>query len=222
MPQLTQLEKALQQRSNPNDNQSNLGAGMVSTTKESGGSGTAVLLETGTLLDTVNPIVQFDIDNTGVGNSQQILRIGSVLGEADSYLFWGQPASAADDAVITDQNGVGCKFVQGFSELVKSKAVAITEIKVSMAASDLQLNQNFKYRKLDYDGSVNEVKVNVGYTQQKQDFNETIRSIKSLWILDSQYFLEYVVLAAKELTIFLELAAANQVETFKSLPRFQG
>jgi hypothetical protein len=222
MATLTQLEKALQQRSAPNENQSNLGAGMVSTTKESGGTGTAVLLETGTLLDTINPIVQFDINNSGVGNTDQILRIGSVLGEADSYLFWDQPASAADDAVITDQNGVGCKFVQGFSELVKSKAVAVTEIKVSMASTDLQLNQNFKYRKLDYDGSVNEVKVNVGYTQQKQDFNETIRSIKSLWILDSQYFLEYKVLAGKQLTIFLELAAANQVETFKSLPRFQG
>ncbi len=217
---LSQLEKIIQAPAAQESNQ--LGAGMISTTKMGGNAGTAVMLETGLMLETINPIVQFDIDNSGVGNTQQTLRIGSVLGLADSYLYWNQSPSAADDPVIVDQNGVGCKAVQGFSDLVKSKAVVVTKLKVQMAASDVQLNQNFKYRKLAYDNTVNEIKGNIAWTQQKSDYAQNIREMETAYVIDSQYFLEYVILAGKQLSVFLELGAANMVETFKTLAKVRG
>lgn len=214
---ISALEKLV--AGNGSERNGSYGAGTISTTKAGGESGTAVMLETGLMLETINPIVQFDIDNSALGNTQQTLRIGSVLGQADTYLFWGQTASAADDAVIVDQFGAGCKAVQGFSELVKSKAVVVTKLKVQMSASDVQLNQNFKYRKLAYDSTLNEIKGNIAWTQQKTDYAQNIREMETMYILDSQYFLEYTILAGKVLSVFLELGASNMVETFKALPK---
>ncbi len=197
-----------------------LGPGAVATSKFGGGQGSAVILETAYAADTINPIVQFSINNAGVGATDQLVRFGSVIAAADAYLFWDLPAGASDDAVIVDQNGAGCQFVQGFSKLVSSKSVIVSKIKVKMATTDIQLNNPFTYNELEYDGTVKPTKSNVGYTESKYDQQTNIVEVNTNYILDAQNYLEYQVLATKSLSVFFQLEAANSVETFKALPKY--
>jgi hypothetical protein len=197
----------------------NMGAGTVSTTVARGGEGTAgtgVLLETSLVQARINPVVQFNIDNTGAGNANQVLRIGSESGQPDSYLQFGLPASAADDAVITDDYGVGCLKVQGFSRLVSSKAVAITELKVIEATPSDQLQQAFVYKSLQYDGTIDEIKQNIAFTQEKVDQRDNLVRQRGLWVLDAQQLLEYTVLAGKKVSLFVKISAADSAKVFKS------
>lgn len=200
-------------------NATNLGAGTVATStvkgQAGGGAGRGVLLETSLVQNRVNEIIQFDIDNTGVGNADQLLRIGSEAGQPNSYSQYNLPVSAADDTVISDDHGVGCLKVQGFSRLVSSKAVVITEIKVIEAVPSTQLQQGLSYNSLQYDGSLDSIKENIAFTQEKVDNRNNLVRTRGLWVLDAQQFLQYKVLAGKTVSLFLEIGAANSATVFK-------
>lgn len=198
----------------------NMGAGTVATSQVGGGASSAVLMETGFMQTAVNPVVQFSFNNTGAGNTNQIVRFGSVVCETDTFAYWNLPPSAADDAVITDQYGAGVQYTQGFGKLVSSKAVIINEIKVIMAAADPQLQNNFLYKQLQYDGTIKNTMANIAFTPQMTDQRTNMVDMKTFFLLDSQYLLEYQVLAGKIVSVFFKIEAANMVETFAQLPTF--
>ena len=201
-------------------NNANYGQGTVATSTVGGAGGTAMLMETGYMETAVNPVVQFQYVNTGVGNSDQNIVFGSVISQTDNFNFWGQSASAADDTVITDQNGAGVQATQGFGKLVSSKAVIISKIKVKATNNDSQLNQNFLYRQLQYDGTVKDTLANISYTVQMTDQRTDLVVMSTFFLLDSQYFLQYTALAGKTFSVYFDIQAANTVETFKELPKF--
>ncbi len=203
-----------------NNKPASYGAGTMSTSSVGGGQGSAMLLETGYMETAVNPVVQFQYTNTGAGNADQNIIFGSVISSTDSFAYWDQPASAADDAVITDQNGAGVQFTQGFGKLVSSKALIISTIKVKATNNDTQLNQNFLYRQLQYDGTVKDTQANISYTVQMTDQRTDLVVMQTFFLLDSQYFLQYTALAGKTFSVYFNIEAANMVETFKDLPKF--
>lgn len=203
-----------------NNNSKSYGPGTVNTSQVGGGSGSAMLLETGFMESAVNPVVQFRYDNSGLGNTAQTIIFGSVISQTDNFDYWAQAASAADDAVITDQNGAGVQFTQGFGKLVSSKAVIISEIKVKATNNDTQLNQNFTYRQLQYDGTIKDTLANISYTVEMYDQRTDLVVMNTFFLLDSQYFLQYPALATKVFSVYFKLEAANTVETFKELPKF--
>lgn len=201
-------------------NNTSYGAGTVATSAVGGGSGSAMLLETGYMETAVNPVVQFQYDNSGVGNTQQKIIFGSVISQTDDFNFWATGASAADDTVIKDQNGVGVQFTQGFGKLVSSKAIIISKIKVFGTNNDSQLKQNFLYRQLQYDGTIKDTQANIAYTVEMTDQRTDLVVMPTFFLLDSQYFLQYNALATKVFSVFFDIEAANMVETFKELPKF--
>lgn len=192
-------------------------AGIVQTSNPAGGSDNAVLMDTGLVQANMNNIVQFTITNTASGNAAQKLRIGSYASRPDAYSMFGLDAGAADNGVIVDQFGAGCLAVQGFSRIVSSKPVIVTRIKIIMAAADAQLNQPIRYRSLQLDGTVDEIKQNVAWTQERSDQRANMIEKKGLWILDSQQFIEYTILAAKVVDIFLEVTGFSSTVAFKPL-----
>lgn len=192
-------------------------SGIVQTSNPAGGSDSAVLMDTGLVQSNMNNIVQFTITNTASGNATQQLRIGSYASRPDAYAMFGLVAGASDNGVITDQFGAGCLAVQGFSRIVSSKPVIVTRIKIIMAAADAQLQQPIKYKSLQLDGTIDEIKQNVAYTQEKSDQRLNLIEKKGLWILDSQQFLEYTILANKVVDIFLEVTGFSSTVAFKPL-----
>ncbi len=190
------------------------GAGVVNTTQVNGGSGRAMIIETGIVQDKINDIVQFSIDNTGGGNAAQQLRIGARVGLPDAYARYGMTAGAADNGVIEDGYGAGCLQVQGFSDIVSSKPVIISEIKVITPTADAQLQQGIKYKSLQLDGSVDETTKNIAFSQQKTDQRENMVDVSGTFILDAQQFLDYRILAAKTVDIFLKVTGFANVDTF--------
>jgi len=194
----------------------NMGAGTIATSIAKGAAaGRGVLMETSLVQDRINEIVQFNIDNTDTGNADQLLRIGSEAGQPDSYLQFGLAASAADNGVIKDSYGVGCLQVQGFSRLVSSKAVIISEVKVIEPAPSTQLQQGFTYSSLQYDGKLDEIQENIAFTQEKVDNRNNLVRMRGMWVLDAQQYLEYKILAGKTVNLFLEIGAANSAVVFK-------
>lgn len=196
------------------------GPGTVVTSAVGGGNGAAMLLETGFMQTAVNPVVQFQYNNSALGNTQQKIIFGSVISQTDDFNFWNTGTSAADDTVITDQNGAGVQFTQGFGKLVSSKAIIVSMIKVKATNNDTQLNQNFLYRQLQYDSTIKDTLSNISYTVQMTDQRTDLVVMSTFFLLDSQYFLQYNALATKVFSVYMNLEATNSVETFKNLPKF--
>lgn len=184
--------------------------GAIMTSKASGEAGRAIMVDTGLVQDRQNNIIQFSVNNTGAGNAQQLLRIGSLAAEPDFYtLVSGLTAGASDDAVITDQVGVGCKAVQAFSKIVSIKPCLVTKVKFIAAAATAQLQQPMRYKSVQLDGTIDEITNNVAYTQAKQDQRDNMVEKSGVWILDAQQFIEYTVLANATIDIFLDVSAFN-------------
>ena len=192
---------------------------MVNVSTVGGGESQGMMVNTGLVQDKQNPIIQFTIDNTGVGAVSCKLRIGSVVSRPDAYAYHGLTVGAADNAVITDQFGAGCLAVVGFSAIVSCKPVIVSKIKLITPAASSQLQQALKYRSLQLDGSIDEITANIAYTSEKSDFRANLVEKTGLFVLDAQQFLEYVILAASTVDIFLEVTGFANVETFLPLSK---
>lgn len=193
-----------------------LGPGTVATSRiNSDQIGAAVVMETGLVQDRMNSIIQFNIDNTGSGASSNVkVRVGSRAALPDTFARYGIPAGAADDNVIEDQNGVGCLAIQGFSDIVCSKAVIISEIKI-FSQNVSQLNQPLNYRSLQLDGTVDEIKRNISWTQEKDDQRENMVRMKGTFVLDAQQFLEFNSLQGQVFDILFKVTGFNSAVIFK-------
>lgn len=199
---------------NPSNMSDLNGAGTVQTTQVSGGTGKAMIIETGIVQGKINNIIQFSIDNTGVGNAAQQLRIGSRVGLPDAFARYGMTAGAADNAVIEDDFGAGCLKVQGFSDIISMKPVVVSEVKIITPTADSQLQQAIKYKSLQLDGSVDETTKNVAFTQRTVDNRDNLINYNGTLILDAQQFIDYRILAAKTVDVFLKITGFANVDTF--------
>jgi len=188
-------------------------SGMTKVRSVSGSKVEALILETANVRGRMNPVVQFSIDNTGGGATDQKVRIGSVAAFPDAYSRFGLTPGSADNGVIRDQLGVGCLKVQGFSDLINFKPVVINEI--HLISSDLtQLNTEFFHKLIHPDLVIDDRSNNIAFTQQKTDQKTTLNVAKGKWLLDSNQFLEFTVFAGKSLTILLHMVAIANVSTF--------
>lgn len=194
-------------------------AGTIVTRKGDGSESKAMAIETWLVQETINPVIQFSVDNSALGNTQQRLRIGSWAAQPDNYEKFDLQVGAADNAVITDQFGAGCKKVQGFSLLACSKPVYISQLKIITPAASQQLNQGVKYSSLQYDGTLDEINNNIAWTQQKVDNRDNLVTKKGNWILDAQQYLEYVILAGATPDIFINIKAAANIGFFRGVPQ---
>ncbi len=188
-------------------------SGMAKVRAVSGAKVEALFLETANVRGRMNPVVQFNIDNSGVGATNQLLRIGSVAAFPDAFSRFGLTPGAADNAVITDDFGAGCLRVQGFSDLINYKPVVINEI--HLISSDLtQLNTQFTHKLIHPDMIIDTRSNNIAFTQQKTDQKETLNVAKGKWLIDSNQFLEFTIFATRSLTILLHMVAIANVQTF--------
>lgn len=163
-----------------------------------------------------NPVVQFTIDNTGVGNAQQLLRVGSVVGLAGSAVLHNIALGAADNAVITDDYGAGCRKVQGFSQLVNAGAVMVETIKIS-TSSLTQKDRLFTHNRINYDDTIFPTSNNVGFTAEKSDQLTTLAVAHGNWMLDFNQYFEFTILAAVSLTLYFELKGVQNVDGFTTI-----
>ena len=188
-------------------------SGFSKVSSVNGSSVAAVIMETANVRGRMNPVVQFTIINSGGGATNQLVRIGSVAAFPDAYARFGLTPGAADNAIITDQLGVGCLKVQGFSDLVNHKPVVINEIHI--ISSDLtQLNTEFTHKLIHPDLVVDVRSNNIAFTQQKTDQKETLNVAMGKWLIDSNQFLEFTVFATKDVTVLLHMTAIGNVRTF--------
>lgn len=173
----------------------------------------AIMAELFNVSGQMNPIAQFSIDNSGGGAANQNLIIGSVLGDTGSYVYYGQSASAADNAVIVDQFGAGCRFTIGFSRLVSFMPVVVSEIKFS-STNTLQVNLPFSHKVLfPTDAVVYPLTNNIGFTQEKSDFRTTLSVAVGKWVLGPNQYFQYQVLATATVTIWLKISAIGNVKS---------
>lgn len=179
----------------------------------SGAQVQAMLLETANVRGTMNPVVQFDVDNSGVGATDQVVRIGSIAAQPGAYQQLGLVAGASDNAVIRDQFGAGCLNIQGFSQLCSFKPVVINEIHL-ISTSLTQLNARFLHKLINPDMIVITRSNNIAFTQQKTDQKTTLNVAMGKWLLDSNQWLEFTSYAGDEITILLHMVAIANVSTF--------
>ena len=188
-------------------------SGMSVVKSVSGAQVQAMLLETANVRGQMNPVVQFDIDNTGGGAADQVVRIGSIAAQPGAYLQLGLTAGAADNAVIRDQFGAGCLNVQGFSQLCSFKPVVINEIHI-ISTSLTQLNARFLHRLINPDMIVINRSNNIAFTQQKTDQKTTLNVAMGKWLIDSNQWLEFTSYLGQSVTILLHMVAIANVATF--------
>lgn len=164
----------------------------------------------------MNSVAQFTIDNTGVGNTFLRLRLGGLIAFPLAYTLFNVADGAADNAVITDDYGAGCKKVQGFSQLVNNGAVSIKTIKISCVKQQ-QLDSPFFYNTIRYDTSINTLTQNIGFTAEKSDALTTLAVARGNWILGFNQYFEFGILPNVSLTIFLEIYGIANVKAFSTI-----
>jgi hypothetical protein len=175
------------------------------------------------LLSTMDPsriqrILQFPIDNTGAGSKAVKVRFGSYVGQKDAYANFGITEGACDNAVVTDDIGVGCKRVQAFSKFVEDNPVVTGKIKI-LCDDVNQLAKPVYHKSLNIDGSEpNSTTIDVAYTQSRSDNRQNLVEIPVSKVLDSTRYFEYLVGSGTKLTFYIELAGISNTETFTPLP----
>lgn len=194
-----------------------IGAGAQMTTAMGGGIGSGTTLVETDSVQSIQKVIQFSIDNSAAGSSNVKLRIGSQAALPGNYVLFGITAGAADDVVIQDQNGVGCKALQAFGIYVSFKPVIVGRIKVYSSDTN-QLAEPLLQTSLQLDGSIPiQKRLNMAYTQSLADNRTNLVEMQLAAILDATKYLEYTVTTGVKLTLFVEIAAISNNETFTAV-----
>ena len=159
---------------------------------------------------------QFNVDNTGVGNADTKLRIGSFAGAvvgAYTKFAESQPVSGQDTVYMSDQFGAGMQKVQGFSYLTMSAGYLVTQCRISTTDAD-QLGQEILYKTLNFDGTVTSSSINIVGTESKADQRDTLLYQNGFFPLGHNHFFEFNILAGKTVKILLYVTAARQSEAY--------
>ena len=162
----------------------------------------------------VNNIVQFDINNTNAAAVTELVRIGSLLGQPDSYKQFNTTKSGADSVGgITDNFGANLLKCQGFSLMTSTTPMFIRTIKL-ISDDTIQLNTQFQHKMILPDFTIIPLVQNIAFTREKSDFATDLLVAKGSWLLSSRNFLEFSSLAGESLTVILEIASINDVRQF--------
>ncbi len=177
--------------------------------------------------DRMNPVVQFDIDNTGPANKDQILRIGSLLampGAAHKFKLlshFGEEyrKGASDDTIIRDQGGVGCIGVQAFSELCNHTEVIISQIRI-ISQNPRQLKTRVEHKTIFPDL----ILVQSDGTRDEDRFIKFEKTAESCltvadgeWPLSASQCFELEILANTEVSIIIEIDKMANIKTFSRI-----
>jgi len=159
-----------------------------------------------------NKYVKFAVNNTLVGHADQIIRIGaaSLTGE---YELYNIAAGASDSAAISDDYGTNVKKIQGYSTLVRSKPMIITQFR--MVSSDAnQLAVSVNYNTINPDMSITPQEIDLVATQNKSDQRDTLIVAYGTWILDPAHYIEYTAVDNVRHTLLLEVGAIKSVDNY--------
>lgn len=168
---------------------------------------------------TVNNIVQFDIDNSQAGAVTELVRIGSHLGQPDSFKQFNTTKSGADSVNgITDNFGDKLLKCQGFSLISSATPVFVRTIKL-ISPNTIQLNTQFQHKMILPDFTIIPLVQNIAFTREKSDFATDLLVARGSWLLSSRNFLEFSSLAGEQLTVIMELASINDVRQFVQFSR---
>lgn len=163
-----------------------------------------------------NKVIQFSIDNSGVGAATQKLRIGSWAALTAAFTQFGLTAGAADNVVITDDFGASVQKVQGFSKMTISSDVIVEEIRVISSFTN-QLTQQFSHKRILFDFTVIPIVTNIAYTEDKSDQRTDLLIAKGRWLLNGRQFLEFTSLLATTMTIQLLVTGSAEAKDFVQL-----
>jgi len=162
----------------------------------------------------VNNIVQFDINNSQAGAITELVRIGSWLGQPDSYAQFNTTKSGVDSVNgITDNFGANLLKCQGFSSVTCGTPVFIKTIKV-ISASTTQLTQQFSHKTMLPDFTIIPLIQNIAFTREKSDQATDLLVAKGSWLLSSRDFLEFSSILATDVSLIFELASISDVRQF--------
>jgi hypothetical protein len=182
----------------------------LSTTDESGNRGNAMIVENSSGFKQ-RKIVQIKFDNTGSGNADQILRIGGLAATAGAAQLFNLPAGAADDPVILDQYGAGCKFTQGLGLMTQNSGLYIRDFQVlSTVDNSPQLDESIIRRRLYFNGdSVPITDVAAATFEMSDQRKNMMKDREAIFYLSALDFLEYTILAGSKGTIIFEIVGAD-------------
>lgn len=162
----------------------------------------------------INNIVQFDIVNSQAGAIDEVVRVGSWLGLADSYPKYGTTKSGVDSINgISDNFGKNLQMCQGFSEITIGTPVFVKTIKV-VSSSTTQLNKQFSHKTILPDFTIIPMSQNIAFTREKSDQATDLLVAKGSWLLSSRDFLEFQSVAGQAVSLILELASISDVRQF--------
>jgi hypothetical protein len=164
-----------------------------------------------------NRIIQFDIVNSQAGAVNEVVRIGSPLGLADSYPRYNTTKSASDSVNgISDNFGVNVQKCQGFSEMSSHSPVFVKEIKI-ISSDTTQLNTQFSHKTILVDFTIIPLVQNIAFTRDKSDQAADLNVAIGSWLLSSKHFLEFTSIAGKNVQIIMEVASVSNVREFVEL-----
>ena len=161
-----------------------------------------------------NTIIQFDITNSQAGGVDELVRIGSPLGLADSYPRYGTTKSGADSVNgIKDAFGANLQMCQGFSEMTISSPVYVKEIKI-ISSDTTQLNTQFSHKTILSDFTIVPLVQNIAFTRDKSDQAKDLNVAIGSWLLSPKHFLEFKSLGGKDVQIIMQLSSVSNVREF--------
>jgi len=161
-----------------------------------------------------NSIIQFDITNSQAGAVTELVRIGSHLGAADSYVRFNTTKSGADSVNgISDDFGVNLQMCQGFSEMSVAAPMFVKEIKI-IADDTVQLNTQFSHKTILADFTIIPLVQNIAFTREKSDQAKDLNVAVGSWLLSPKHFLEFKSIAGKDVQIIMALSSIANVRQF--------
>lgn len=164
-----------------------------------------------------NNNIQFDIVNSQAGAINELVRIGSHLGQPDAYKQFNTTKSGADSVNgITDNFGDKLLKCQGFSLISVATPVFVRAIHI-ISSNTTQLNRQFDHKMILPDFTIIPLAQNIAVTRQKSDFATDLLIAKGSWLLSSRNFLEFTSIATRDMSIILELASVSDVRQFVQL-----
>ena len=162
----------------------------------------------------MNPIAQFDIDNTKLGHSEILLRIGSVVGVNGGNERFDLIKGASDKAAMEDQFGAQVPKIQGFSELSSHMPISISEIHI-FTSDKPQQNRPFTHNKLYMTDAVVEQRTsNIAFTQEKTDRKNYLNVAKGNWTLSANQYFSYTISDNIKLTLLFRLNSIGNIANF--------
>lgn len=182
---------------------------ILTTAQEEGGTGKAFIAENSSGFSQRN-VIEIQIDNSGGGAADQILRIGGLAATAGTAQLFGLAPGAADNGVIKDQYGTGVKFTQGLG-LMTNKGVYIHDWQtISTVDNALQLQQPLIMRRIFFNGDNTPITLPAAVTFEMSDQRKNMmKDSNDTFFLNDLNFIEYTIKAGFVGSILFKIKGAD-------------